>query len=93
MPSTTSSVVSSVLASSTVIVPSLPTLSIASEMMLPISSSPLAERVATCAISSALFTFLESFAMASVTAPVAASMPRFRAIGLAPAVMFFRPSR
>ena len=93
MPSTTSSVVSSVLASSTVIVPSLPTLSIASEMMLPISSSLLAESVATWAISSALFTFLESLAMASTTAAEALSMPRLRAIGFAPAVMFLRPSR
>ena len=93
MPSTTSSVVSSVLASSTVIVPSLPTLSIASEMMLPIISSPLAESVATCAISSALFTFLAILAIASTTASVALSMPRLRAIGFAPAVMFFRPSR
>jgi hypothetical protein len=51
MPSTTSSVVSMVLDSSTVIVPSLPTLSIASAMMSPISVSPLAEMVATWAIS------------------------------------------
>ena len=93
MPSTTSSVVSRVFASSTVIVPSLPTLSIASEMMLPISSSLLAESVATWAISSALFTFLESLAMASTTAAEALSMPRLRAMGFAPAVMFLRPSR
>ena len=93
MPSTTSSVVSRVFASSTVIVPSLPTLSIASEMMLPISSSPFAESVATCAISAGSFTFLESFAIAPTTASEALSMPRLRAIGFAPAVMFLRPSR
>ena len=52
-------------------VPSLPTFSIASEIILPISSSPFAESVATCAISSADFTFLESFAMPSTTAAVA----------------------
>jgi hypothetical protein len=40
------------LASSTVMVPSLPTLSIASAMISPISVSQLAETVATCAISS-----------------------------------------
>ena len=93
MPSTTSSELSRVLASSTVIVPSLPTLSIASEIILPISSSPFAESVATCAISSALFTFLESLAIASVTAAVALSMPRFSAMPFAPAVRFLRPSR
>ena len=50
MPSTTSSDVSIVLASSTVITPSLPTLSIASAMMRPMVSSWLAEIVPTCAI-------------------------------------------
>ena len=49
-PSTTSSSVSRLLASSTVITPSLPTLSIASAMILPIVSSPLAEMVPTWAI-------------------------------------------
>ena len=93
MPSTTSSVVSSVLASSTVIVPSLPTLSIASEMMAPISVSPFAEIVATCLISSADFTFLDILAIDSTTAPVAASMPFLRDIAFAPAVRFLRPSR
>ena len=52
MPSTTSSVVSSVLASSTVMTPSLPTFSIASAMILPIVASLLAEMVPTWAISS-----------------------------------------
>jgi hypothetical protein len=47
MPSTTSSVVSMPLASSTVIVPSLPTFSIASAMMAPIPSSLFAEIEAT----------------------------------------------
>ena len=50
MPSTTSSEVSSVLASSTVMTPSLPTFSIASAMILPIVASLLAEIVPTWAI-------------------------------------------
>ena len=46
------------LASSTVIVPSLPTLSIASAMISPMVVSQLAETVATCLISSLSLTFL-----------------------------------
>jgi hypothetical protein len=42
MPSTTSSSVSRLLASSTVITPSLPTFFIASAIILPIDLSPLA---------------------------------------------------
>ena len=93
MPSTTSEVISVVLPSSTVMVPSLPTLSMASAMMAPISVSPLAEMVATWATSSEVETFLEIFAMASTAAAAALSMPRLTACGLAPAVTFFRPSR
>ncbi len=62
MPSTTSRVVSIDLASSTVMVPSLPTLSIASAMISPMVLSQLAETVATCAISSLSLTFLAIFA-------------------------------
>src|SRR4051812_31168397 len=51
MPSTTSSSVAMPLASSTVITPSLPTFCIASEIILPISVSPLAEKGPTCAVS------------------------------------------
>src|ERR671919_603837 len=51
MPSTRSSSFSSDLPSSTVITPSLPTLSIASEMILPMLASALAEIEPTCAIS------------------------------------------
>ena len=43
-----------VLASSTVITPSLPTLSMASAMILPIVASLFAEIVPTCAIMSPL---------------------------------------
>ena len=42
------------LASSTVIVPSLPTLSMHSAMILPMELSPFAEIVATCSISRVL---------------------------------------
>src|ERR1051326_8782191 len=68
MPSTTSSSVSSDLASSTVITPSLPTFFMASAMNRPISASPLAEMVPTWAISSFDVTFLEFFLRSSTTA-------------------------
>src|SRR5213593_2069057 len=61
MPSTTSSSVSSDLASSTVITPSLPTFFIASARKRPISRSPFAEIVPTWAISSFEVTFFEFF--------------------------------
>src|SRR6266852_2112841 len=51
MPSTNSSSFSRPLPSSTVITPSLPTLSIASAIVLPIASSALAEIAPTCEIS------------------------------------------
>ena len=81
------------LASSTVMVPSLPTLSIASAMMSPISSSQLADTVATCLISSLDFTFLAALSRATTAASTAFWMPRWMAIGLAPAVTCFKPSR
>ena len=81
------------LASSTVMVPSLPTLSIASAMISPMVVSQLAETVATCVISSLSLTFLLILASSATTASTALLMPRWRLIGLAPAVTFFRPSR
>ncbi len=78
MPSTTSRVVSIDFASSTVMVPSLPTLSIASAMMLPMVSSQLAETVATWRISSRSLTFFETRASSVTAASTALSMPRFR---------------
>ena len=76
MPWMTSTVVSRVLPSSMVITPSLPTLSIASAIIEPISVSPLAAIVATC------FTCCRSAATlrailwsASTTASLAARMP------------------
>src|ERR1700732_5223752 len=93
MPSTTSSSVSSDLASSTVITPSLPTFFMASAMKRPISASPLAEMVPTWAISSFEVTFLELRLRSSTMASTARSTPRLRSIGFMPAATAFDPSR
>ena len=93
MPSTTSSSVSSDLASSTVITPSLPTFSIAWAIISPISRSPLAEMVPTWAISSLVETFFERFFISSTMASTAMSTPRFRSIGFMPAATALAPSR
>src|SRR5436190_20628419 len=92
MPSTTSSSVSSDLASSTVMTPSLPTFFMASARNLPISASPLDEMVPTWAISSFEVTFLEFFTRWATTASTARSMPRFRSIGFMPAATDLAPS-
>jgi len=52
---------------------------------LPMASSPLAETVATCLISSGFLTFLLAAATALMAAATAFSMPRRRCMGLAPA--------
>ena len=65
----------------------------ASAIILPIVSSPLAEMVPTCAISPLEVTFFALFFSSSTTAVTARSMPRFRSIGLAPAATAFAPSR
>src|ERR1700754_3945538 len=93
MPSTTSSAVSSDLASSTVMTPSLPTFFMASERNLPISASPLAEIVPTWAISSFEVTFLEFLTRSAPTASPAMSIPRLRSIGFMPAATDLAPSR
>src|SRR5712675_2072559 len=93
MPSTTSSSVSSDFASSTVMTPSLPTFFMASARNLPISASPLAEMVPTCAISSFEVTFLEFLTRSATTAPTARSIPRLRSIGFMPAATALAPSR
>src|SRR6266851_6560618 len=93
MPSTRSSSFSSDLPSSTVITPSLPTLSIASEMILPMSKSAFAEMAPTCAISFVVVQGLEIFFSSSTTASTALSMPRFRSIGFMPEATNFMPSR
>ena len=93
MPSTTSSSVSAVLASSTVITPSLPTFCIAWAIMSPIEVSPLAEMVPTCAISSLVETFLARAWRSLTTASTARSTPRLRSIGFMPAATDLAPSR
>ena len=92
MPSVSSSSRPSALDSSTVMTPSLPTLSSASAMSSPIAGSP-AEMAAVAAISSLVSTSLACASSAAVTASTAFSMPFFRAIGLAPAATLRRPSR
>src|SRR5437870_497363 len=93
MPSTRSSSFSSDLPSSTVITPSLPTLSIASEMILPMSKSRFAEIEPTWAISLEVVQGLEIFFSSSTTPSTALSMPRFRSIGFMPEATNFMPSR
>jgi hypothetical protein len=78
--------------SSTVMTPSLPTLSIAFEIISPISVSA-AEMLATWAICSFESTSTARSLIDSTAASTAASMPRFRLIGLAPAATLRRPSR
>ena len=93
MPSTISVSVSRLLASSTVMTPSLPTLSIALAISLPMKTSPFAEIVPTWAISSFEVTFFEFFARSATIASTARSMPRFKSIGLSPAATALAPSR
>src|SRR5882762_9116121 len=92
MPSTISSSVWRLLPSSTVITPSLPTLSMASEMILPISLSALAEIAPTWAISLLVVQALEIFFSSSTTATTDLSIPRFRSIGFMPEATNFIPS-
>ncbi len=92
MPSTTLTVVSMPLASSIVITPSFFTLPIASAIILPMKLSLLAEIVATCSIFSMLSPTCFDCAFSDFTTSMTAlSIPRFRSIGLAPAVTFFSP--
>src|SRR4051812_38339749 len=91
MPSTNSSSMPNVCDSSTVTTPSLPTLSMASAMTSPMAGSA-AEMDATWAISDLSSTSLAWALIDSTTAETAASMPRFRLKGLAPAVTLRRPS-
>src|SRR3954452_21076317 len=93
MPSTTSSSVARLLASSTVITPSLPTFCIASASILPTSASPFEEIVPTWAISSEVVTFFERDCRSLTTASTARSTPRLRSIGFMPAATDLAPSR
>ncbi|CPU65578.1 Uncharacterised protein [Mycobacteroides abscessus] len=92
MPSVSSSSRPNVFDSSTVMTPSLPTLSRASAMSSPIAGSP-AEMAAVAAISSLVSMSFAALSSCSVTASTAFSMPRLTAIGLAPAATTRRPSR
>src|SRR5262245_55459830 len=92
MPSTTSSSVSAVLASSTVMTPSLPTFCIACAIILPIDTSPLAEIVPTCATSSEVLIFFAFLTRSATTSLTARSIPRFRSIGFMPAATALWPS-
>ena len=74
------------------ITPSLPTFFIASAMISPIVLSLFADIEPTCEIISP-FTGLLSFFSSSTAASTAFSIPRFNAIGFAPAATFFTPSR
>src|SRR6516165_6645814 len=73
--------------------PSFPTLRIASASIRPISVSPLAEMVPTCAISSLVETFFERVLMSLTIASTAMSTPRLRSIGFMPAATALTPSR
>src|SRR5437763_11134978 len=92
MPSTTSSSVSSALASSTVMTPSLPTRCMAPAIILPIDSSPLAETVPTWATSEDALTLRARRSISLMTAPTAMSTPRLRSIGFMPAATDLAPS-
>ncbi|OQA93751.1 MAG: hypothetical protein BWY24_00354 [Microgenomates group bacterium ADurb.Bin219] len=90
MPSFSSLVKPKPLPSSTVTTPSLPTLLKASAIILPISGSA-AEIVATWAISSLPLIGLAILSISSLTNLTPFSIPLFKTIGLAPAVIFFKP--
>ncbi len=72
--------------------PSLPTFSMASEISCPIDMSLLAEIAPTWAISSFPGMGLLSCLSSSTTFATALSMPRFRWVGLLPAVTLRKPS-
>src|SRR5580692_3590396 len=93
MPSTTSSSVSAVLASSTVMTPSLPTFCIALAIISPIDLSPFEEMVPTCATSAESLIFFERLAMSLTASATARSTPRLRSIGFMPAATYLAPSR
>ncbi len=92
MPSVNSRSMPKVWPSSTLTTPSLPTFSIASAMTSPMTRSS-AEIVATRAISSFPDISFACFFIASTAVSTAISIPRFNAIGLAPAATLRRPSR
>ena len=92
IPSVSSSSRPKVLLSSTVITPSLPTLSIASAIISPIVESA-AEIDAVAAICSFVSTGFDIAESSAEIASTAFSIPFLRAIGLEPAATFLKPSR
>ena len=66
--------------------PSLPTFSMASAMILPMTGSLLAEMVATFWMSGLPFTGLLSLAIEPTAASTACRMPRTKALASTPAV-------
>src|SRR3569833_3305022 len=92
MPSVSSSSRPKVWLSSTVITPSLPTLTIASASISPIDVAP-AEMEAVEAICSFVSTSSAILESSWPTRSTAASMPRLRDMGFAPAATLRRPSR
>ena len=78
---------------SIVTTPSFPTALITSETNLPISSSLLADIVATCCSLSELISIASDCSLRdSTTLSTALSIPRFKSIGLAPSLTSFNPS-
>ncbi len=92
MPSVNSRSIPKVCDSSTLTTPSLPTLSMASAMTLPISSLR-AEMAPTREISSFSEISVACALMASTPTVTALSMPALRITGFAPAATFLSPSR
>ena len=93
MPSVNSSSVPAVLDSSTVMTPSLPTLSNASAMRSPIVGVLRGDGRDVGDLVLAVDRRAPSRAGAALSASTAASMPRLRSIGVAPAATLRRPSR
>mmetsp|Transcript_125398 Transcript_125398/g.297737 ORF Transcript_125398/g.297737 Transcript_125398/m.297737 type:complete len:222 (-) Transcript_125398:19-684(-) len=81
-----------VLPSDTVMVPSLPTFSKASVIILPMCSSPLAAMVATLLILSGVSIMVAWLERSSKTIFAAWSMPRLMSIGFIPAATALQPS-
>ncbi len=76
----------------TVITPFLPTFFIAFDIISPMDTSPFADIVATCAISSGVVTFFD-IRLSSLTIVDTASMiPRRTSIGFAPREILSKPS-
>jgi hypothetical protein len=93
MPSTTSSSSARALPSSTRTTPSLPTRPTASATRCPRAASPLADRVATRAMASAVSQGRARAATASSATAAAWSMPRLRSMAFMHTATLLRPSR